>query len=125
VYAFAGGSAGAQKVASEFRGPIGIEYGQRNIVRGPGAFTFDAGLGKTFPVYGDKVNLIFRADAFNVFNHPNFGLPAGGSLPTGAPGLTLVSGISNFGQIVNTNSTDAGIHTDDARVAQFSLRLEF
>ena len=125
VYGFAGGAAGAAKVASEFRGPIGIEYGQRNIVRGPGAFTFDAGLGKTFPIYGDKVNLIFRADAFNLFNHPNFGPPAGGSLPTGAPGLTLVSGVSNFGQIVQSNADAAGIHTDDARVAQFSLRLEF
>jgi hypothetical protein len=125
VYAFAGGAAGAAKVLSEFRGPIGIEYGQRNLVRGPGAFTFDAGLGKTFPVYGDKVNLIFRADAFNVFNHPNFGPPAGGTLPAGGPGLTLVSGASNFGQIVQSNEEAAGIHTDDARVAQFSLRLEF
>jgi hypothetical protein len=125
VYAFPGGLAGSQKVASEFRGPIGIEYGQRNLVRGPGAFTFDAGLGKTFPVYADKVKLVFRADAFNLFNHPNFGLPAGGTLPAGGAGLTLVSGISNFGQIVNTNSTDANIHNDDARVAQFSLRLEF
>lgn len=125
VYAFAGGATGAAKVLSEFRGPIGIEYGQRNLVRGPGAFTFDAGLGKTFPIYGDKVNLIFRADAFNLFNHPNFGPPAGGTLPALTPGLTLVSGASNFGQIVQSNEEAAGIHTDDARVAQFSLRLEF
>jgi hypothetical protein len=118
VYAFAGGPNGAAKVASEFRGPIGLEYGQRNLVRGPGAFFFDAGLGKTFPIYEDKVNLIFRADAFNLLNHPAFGSPAGGLMPTGAPGLTLVSGISNFGQIVGT----AG---EGARVAQFSLRLEF
>jgi hypothetical protein len=118
VYAFAGGPNGAAKVASEFRGPIGLEYGQRNLVRGPGAFFFDAGLGKTFPIYEDKVNLIFRADAFNLLNHPAFGSPAGGLMPTGAPGLTLVSGISNFGQIVGT----AG---EGARVAQLSLRLEF
>jgi hypothetical protein len=129
VYAFKGGAAGAAKVVSEFRGPIGIEYGQRNLVRGPGAFTFDAGLGKNFPIYGDKVVLKFRADAFNLFNHPNFGPPAGGSSPTGGNALTLVSGVSNFGQIVQTNEAAGaagnGIHQDDSRVAQFSLRLEF
>ena len=30
VYTFAGGADGAAKVLAEFRGPIGIEYGQRN-----------------------------------------------------------------------------------------------
>jgi hypothetical protein len=125
VYSFAGGATGSAKVLAEFRGPIGIEYGQRNLVRGPGAFTLDAGLGKNFPIYGDKVNLRFRADVFNLFNHPNFGPPAGGTSPALSPDLDIVSGASNFGQIVETNATAAGIHTDDARVAQFSLRLEF
>ena len=106
VWSFKGGSAGAAKVASEFRGPIGIEYGQRNNIRGPGAFYFDAGLGKMFPIVEDKVNLNFRADAFNVFNHPNFGLGA----------LNIVGNASQFGQISSTSA---------ARVAQFSLRLEF
>jgi hypothetical protein len=127
VYAFRGGAAGAAKVASEFRGPVGLEYGQRNLVRGPGAFFFDAGLGKTFPIVRDKVNLKFRADAFNLFNHENFGPPAGGIIPTGAPALSLVNGVSNFGQIVGTaaNPTSIAIASDGARVAQFSLRLEF
>jgi hypothetical protein len=127
VYAFAGGAAGAAKVASEFRGPIGLEYGQRNLVRGPGAFFFDAGLAKTFPIVREKVNLKFRADAFNLFNHENFGPPAGGFIPNGAPALSLVNGISNFGQIVGTaaNPSSIAIASDGARVAQFSLRLEF
>jgi hypothetical protein len=127
VYAFAGGAAGAAKVASEFRGPIGLEYGQRNLVRGPGAFFFDAGLAKTFPIVREKVNLKFRADAFNLFNHENFGPPAGGFIPNGTPALSLVNGISNFGQIVGTaaNPGSIAIASDGARVAQFSLRLEF
>jgi len=127
VYAFAGGAAGAAKVASEFRGPIGLEYGQRNLVRGPGAFYFDAGLGKTFPIVRERVILKFRADAFNLFNHENFGPPAGGIVPTGAPALSLVNGISNFGQIVGTAASPGSIAiaSDGARVAQFSLRLEF
>jgi len=107
VYMFAGGLAGSQKVLSEFRGPIGIEYGNRNILRSPGAFNFDAGLGKTFPILEDKLNLKFRADAFNVLNHPAFG---GGA-------LNIVTNASAFGQIGGTSNS--------ARVAQFSLRLEF
>jgi hypothetical protein len=117
VYGFAGGAAGAAKVLSEFRGPIGLEYGQRNLVRGPGAFFLDAGLAKTFPIIQEKVNLQFRADAFNLFNHPNFGPPA----------LNIVSNASNFGQITTTNTAPdtSAVPADDARVAQFSLRLEF
>jgi hypothetical protein len=117
VYGFAGGAAGATKILSEFRGPIGLEYGQRNLVRGPGAFFFDAGLGKTFPLFQDRVTLRFRADAFNIFNHPNFGPQA----------LNIVLNASNFGQITSTNVSPAtsAVAADDARVAQSSLRLEF
>ena len=112
VYTFANGAAGAAKVLAEFRGPLGIEYGQRNIMKGPGAFFFDAGLGKQFPIVEDKLNLKFRADAYNVFNHPVFG--------TG--GLDIVNNASQFGQISGTNSGPDG---EGSRVAQFSLRLEF
>ena len=117
VYAFAGGAAGANKVLSEFRGPIGLEYGQRNLVRGPGAFFFDAGLAKAFQIIHDKLTLQFRADAFNLFNHPNFGIPA----------LDIVLNASNFGQITSTNQNpdSSAVAADDARVAQFSLRLQF
>ena len=108
---------GAAKVLAEFRGPVGLEYGQRNLVRGPGAFFFDAGLAKNFPIIAEKLNLQFRADAFNLFNHPNFGMPA----------LDIVNNASNFGQITSTNASPASsaVSADDARVAQFSLRLEF
>ncbi len=117
VYDFGGGATGSAKTLSEFRGPIGLEYGQRNIVRGPGTFLFDAGIAKDFPLLSERLNLKFRADAFNVFNHPNFGLPA----------LNIVTNASNFGQITSTGQTppSSAAVQDDARVAQFSLRLEF
>ena len=117
VFTFAGGSAGAAKVLSEFRGPIGLEYGARNLVRGSGAFFFDAGLAKDFPLVSDRLILKFRADAFNLFNHANFGIPA----------LNIVTNASNFGQITSTSVQPASsaVASDDARVAQFSLRLEF
>jgi hypothetical protein len=94
-----------------------LEYGQRNLVRGPGAFFFDAGLAKSFSVIQDKLTLQFRADAFNLFNHPNFGPEA----------LNIVSNASNFGQITSTNANPASsaVAADDARVGQFSIRLQF
>ena len=110
VYNFAGGQAGANKVLAEFRGPIGLEYGQRNLLHGPGAFNLDLGLAKVFPIIPAKhVNLTFRADAFNLLNHPNFGNPT----------LNIVTNASPFGQITGTNGQQP------FRVGQFSLRLEF
>jgi hypothetical protein len=125
VYQFAGSAAGAAKVMSEFRGPIGIEYGQRNLLRGPGAFYFDAGLQKTFPLV-ESTNLIFRADAFNVFNHPNFSSVNPFNAPV-SPNLNIVNNASNFGQITSTatSPSTSGVTPDGARVAQFSLQLAF
>ena len=114
VFNFAGGAAGAAKVLAEFRGPIGLEYGQRNLLNGPGALFLDAGLAKTFPVY-KSLQVVFRADAFNVMNHPAFGTPA----------VNIVNNASTFGQITGTQN-EPGASTDQSkRVAQFSLRVEF
>ena len=46
----------------------------RNIARGPGYTNVDLSLVRNFGV-GDTVRLQFRAEAFNVLNHANFGLP--------------------------------------------------
>ena len=126
VYMFDGGSAGAAKVLSEFRGPLGIEYGQRNLIRGPRGFFFDAGLGKTFPIY-ESLNLNFRADAFNVFNHPVFGGSLDGigvntGMGTGA--LNIITNASRFGQLTRTEGGPSNTNSG-ARVAQLSLRLDF
>jgi hypothetical protein len=87
-----------------FSGPVGLTVGSRNNLRGPSVFSMDAGLGKVFPVY-ENVILKFRADFFNVLNHPGFGLP----------NTDITS--TSFGQI---SSVSVG-----ARVGQFALRLEF
>jgi hypothetical protein len=117
VYGFKGGQAGADKVLAEFRGPIGIEYGNRNLLRGPGAFYLDMGLQKNFPIIENKLNLQFRADAFNLFNHPVFA----------QPNVNIVNNASQFGQITSTqgNNSSGAIPLDQARVGQFSLRLDF
>jgi len=94
-----------------FTGPTGFDIGSRNNLRGPGYFNLDLGLGKTFPVYEDKVNLKFRCDAFNVANHPSFNAPSGAT-----DDITEAEG-QPFGAITSTASVP--------RVLQGSLRLEF
>ncbi|HUL01659.1 MAG TPA: TonB-dependent receptor [Gemmatimonadales bacterium] len=48
----------------------------RNVLRGFGAWQADMALQRRFRVIGD-VTLLFRAEFFNIFNHPNFGSPNG------------------------------------------------
>ena len=93
------------KAQSSFVGPIGFTMGSRNNLRTPQSFTFDAGLAKVFPIYGDKWNLKFRADAYNVLNHPVFT----------TTDTNITSG--TFGKM-----TDVSVA---ARVMQLALRLEF
>ena len=47
----------------------------RNILRGPGLISFDMSLYKDTHIT-ERVNVQFRAEFFNVINHPNFGEPA-------------------------------------------------
>ncbi len=59
--------------AAAFTGPVGLQIGSRNNLRGPLFFNVDAGLAKNFAIVPDRgISLQFRADAFNSFNHPNF-----------------------------------------------------
>lgn len=52
------------------------EFGNegRNVVRGPGIADLDLSLFKNF-VIGETTRVQFRAETFNVLNHPNFYLP--------------------------------------------------
>jgi hypothetical protein len=108
-----------------FTGPTGFNVGSRNNLRGPGFFNIDLGLGKTFPIDGDIVNLKFRCDAFNAFNHPNFNPPSigpNGATSFSAVDITQAEGVP-FGAITSTNvPPDSDIA---ARVLQLSLRIEF
>jgi hypothetical protein len=47
----------------------------RNTLRGPGLQEFDFSLFKNWPFWREGVRLQFRAEFFNLFNHPNFQEP--------------------------------------------------
>ncbi len=104
-----------------YTGPVGFTIGARNSLRGPKYFDQDLGLAKVFPLYQERVNLRFRADAFNALNHPNFGLPQSNSY-NGYDQQDVTS--TTFGQISST-VIPAGNLNNGARVLQVSLRLEF
>ncbi len=76
----------------------------RNVLIGPGLFTWDLGANKDFKMT-EKFGLQFRSEFFNVLNRPNFGLPSG-SIGSAAAG-TITTVITN------------------ARQIQFALRLHF
>ncbi len=58
-----------------FEAPPPNTYGTsgRGILYAPGQQTVDVSLSRTFPIW--NVRLQFRADAFNLFNTPQFGFP--------------------------------------------------
>jgi hypothetical protein len=47
-------------------------------LRGPDLVNFDLVLQKNFRIF-ESHQIEFRSEFFNLFNHPNFGLPGGGS----------------------------------------------
>jgi hypothetical protein len=69
------------------------EFGNSRIgnLRGPDLVNFDFALQKIFKL-GEQQQIEFRGELFNLFNHPNFGLPGGGSqISVDAPGGAAIT----------------------------------
>ena len=85
----------------------------RNTGRGGAIYDFSPFVERSFPLGSDRVHLDLRAEAFNVFNHPNFvgysGTYGNGSTPGAGFGAPL-AGITN--QL-------------PARSLQFEVRIAF
>ncbi|HTU34075.1 MAG TPA: hypothetical protein VMF66_09765, partial [Candidatus Acidoferrum sp.] len=73
---------------------------------------------KTFSIR-ERANLGIGAQAFNVFNHPNFGQPDGGFSDTTFGQITSMSGTptSPYGNFLGFDSS--------IRVVQLSAKLTF
>lgn len=100
-------------------GPYPLTMTSRNMFRGPGAWNLDAALSKTFPIH-EHLNLQFRAEGFDVFNHHNLyiqeSLDDVANVGYGVPAPITASkgGIGNNGGA-----------NDERRFGQFSLALNF
>jgi hypothetical protein len=84
----------------------------RNAGRGPGYYEIDTALEKSTALT-ERLNLVFRAEAFNLLNHPIYGDPGSDISDTGGFGVITSE--------LNTNPTGIG----SSRKMQFMLRLEF
>ena len=60
----------------------------RDILRGPGSINFDASIFKTFNAtkLGEAGRVMLRFEGFNIFNHPNFGIPSNVNVTTAGAG---------------------------------------
>jgi hypothetical protein len=95
-----------QLPAPGFYGTLG-----RNTFRAPGMVNFDFAIIKNSKIR-DRIGVQFRAEFFNLFNHPNFGLP----VPVV---FNDASGVpsANAGRIIQTSTP--------SRQIQLALRLSY
>ena len=97
----------------------------RYFARGPGNYEIDTALSKRTPIFG-RGSLTLRAEAFNLFNHPMFGLPASklGTVTTDPVTKQITAVQPGFGaitSILNTGATGNGT----PRRLQVSARIDF
>jgi len=98
----------------------------RNALRGPDFAWSDFYLTKWFALT-ERVKLRFDTQFFNVFNHPNFGLPS--MVLAGIPGKPSTQ--TGFGALTYTTSPPTGLlgvglgGDSTPRMIAFQLRLEF
>jgi hypothetical protein len=98
---------------SKFKQPANNTAGNlgRNVLHGPNLFDIDASVFRKFPLR-ERLNLEFRAEAFNLTNTPQYNRP--------------VSDFSNssFGSVISANGTQS-VLVNNSRQLQFSMRLQF
>jgi len=93
---------------SAFALPVAGSNGDvgKGAFTGPGLFDIDFGLLKNIPLRGERLNLQFRAEYFNILNRANFA----------NPNSTVTS--AGFGTITSTGS-------NNPRIGQLALKLLF
>jgi outer membrane receptor protein involved in Fe transport len=79
----------------------------RNGLRGPSQSNVNLAIAKQTPLFGERLNLLFRAEFFNLFNHAQFQIPN-----------TNINNRALFGQITS-------VIPDSQRIVQLALKLAF
>ena len=97
----------------------------RNALRGFGAWQWDFAAHRDFPIR-ERLKLQFRAELFNVLNHPNFGAPIGNLSDGSSFGLSQ----QTLAQNLNIGNQGSGgfsplYQFGGPRSVQFALKLTF
>jgi len=95
----------------------GVGDAPRNFARGFGEWQMNLAIRRDFPIY-ERLKLQFRAEAFNVFNHPNFGT------------INSNFGEPTFGQATGTLASARSVlnalyQAGGPRSMQFALKFVF
>ncbi len=112
-----------------FQQPADGTFGNlgRDSIYGPGYWNVDFSLAKSTQIF-DRLNLQFRAEFFNIFNHPNFALPNGTINPGVNADGTANPDAGPAGVITQTPDVaqgNPGLGGGGPRVLQFALRFVF
>ncbi|MBV8729922.1 MAG: hypothetical protein JO336_08945, partial [Acidobacteriia bacterium] len=95
----------------------------RNAMVGPGYVETDLGVMKDTKI-SERVSIQFRAELFNLFNHPNFNYPVTSVFSAGSAATNYqATPVATAGQI--TSLVGSGGLSNVARQTQFSLKLLF
>jgi hypothetical protein len=89
----------------------------RGILRGPAQYNVDFSIFKEF-TFRERLNFEFRAEAFNVFNTPEFGIPNPSTDQIGSPASSGTSAVAPL-----AGSISSTVH--EPRQIQFALLFKF
>jgi Carboxypeptidase regulatory-like domain/TonB-dependent Receptor Plug Domain len=95
--------------------PLTFGDAGRNIVTGPGFRDYDMAILKDTHIT-ETVNLQFRAEFFNIFNHPNFALPRN---------VETAPGFGSLFQTPDVAQGTVGLGSGGPRLIQLALKLSF
>ena len=100
------------------------EFGDapRNLLRGPGTWQIDMGVAKTFAIR-ERMQLEFRSEFYNIFNHPQLGQPQSTFNQSNTTGFGSIINTVNLNTAIVSPITPVGSGTP--REIQFALRLDF
>jgi hypothetical protein len=98
----------------------------RNALRGFGLFQWDLGVHREFPI-NESMTLQFRAEMFNLLNHPNFGAPVGNLSESdfGMATAMLGKSMAGAGNSIGSGGLSPLYQVGGPRSVQLALKLQF
>ncbi|MBB5058743.1 hypothetical protein HDF16_003457 [Granulicella aggregans] len=96
----------------------------KNAVTGPPLWQDDASVEKTFHVT-ERNKVIFKTEAFNLFNRAQYGSPASSLSVSGTGATPALTTPASFGKLTSVVNSAGLVGTGTPRVLEFSLRLTY